>query len=85
MNGIQRIIATRPSSYLLELEKNIIHELETILNQEHELWALKSWVNWMVQGDRNMAFYHVSTLVRRETRLLLLKTMWGNGSTVRRR
>ena len=65
MNGIQRTIATRPSSYLLELEKNLIHELEAILNQEHELWALKSRVNWMVQGDRNTAFYHVSTLVRR--------------------
>ena len=51
LNGIQRTIATRPSSYLLELEKNLIHELEAILNQEHELWALKSRVNWMVQGD----------------------------------
>ena len=65
MNGLQRIIATRPSSYLLELDKNLIQELEATLNQEHKLWTLKSWVNWMVQGDRNTTFYHVFTLVRR--------------------
>ena len=30
------------------------------------MWALKSRVNWLIQGDRNTAFYHVSTLVRRK-------------------
>lgn len=30
------------------------------------MWAHKSKVNWMVQGDKNTAFYHVSTLVRRK-------------------
>ena len=30
------------------------------------MWALKSRVNWLVQGDRNTAFYYVSTLVRRK-------------------
>ena len=65
LNGLQRIIAIRPSSYLLELERNLNQELEVILNQEHDLWALKSRLNWMVQVDRNTAFYHVSTLVRR--------------------
>lgn len=58
-------MAIRPSSSLVELENKLIQELDIILNQEHELWALKSRVSWMVQGDRNTAFYHVSILVRR--------------------
>lgn len=49
----------------MELENILIRELDKILDQEHDLWALKFRVNWMVQGDRNTAFYHVSTLVRR--------------------
>ena len=56
LNGVQRAMAIRPSSSLVELENNLLKELEIILNQEHELWALKSRVNWMVQGDRNTAF-----------------------------
>ena len=46
-------------------------ELDTILSQEEELWALKSRVNWMIQGDWNTAFYHVSTLVRRKRNQIL--------------
>lgn len=65
LNGLQRVIAIRPSSYLLELENNLIQELDAILDQEHELRALKSRVIWMVQGDRDTASYHVSTLARR--------------------
>lgn len=45
LNGLQRVIAIRPSSYLLELENDLIRELDLILKQEHELWALKSRVN----------------------------------------
>ena len=41
-------------------------DLSNILNQEEELWALKSRINWMIQGDQNMSFYHVSTLIRRK-------------------
>ncbi|XP_075636620.1 uncharacterized protein LOC142608841 [Castanea sativa] len=51
VNGVQRAMAIRPSSSLVELENNLLQELDTILNQEHELWALKAQVNWMVQGD----------------------------------
>ncbi|KAK7818252.1 protein reticulata-related 4 [Quercus suber] len=65
LNGVQGAMAIRPSSSLVKLKNKLIQELDTILNQEHELWALKSRVNWMVQGNRNTAFYHVSTLVRR--------------------
>lgn len=41
-----------------------------MLNQEAELWALKSRINWMVLGDRNTSFYHVSALARRKRNLI---------------
>jgi len=72
INGIQRAIAIKPSSFLLKLEEDLLRDLDLVLNQEEELWALKSRVNWMVQGDRNVAFYHVSTLVRRKRNQIMV-------------
>ena len=71
LNGIQRAVAIRPSNFLLNLESELLKELDNVLNQEEEIWALKSRVNWMIQGDRNTAFYHVSTLVRRKRNQIL--------------
>ena len=71
LNGIQRSIAIRPSAFLCNLENELLKELDSVLSQEEELWALKSRVNWMIQGDRNTSFYHVSTLVRRKRNQIL--------------
>ena len=64
LNGIQQTISVMPLSFLLNLERKLQGELDMVLKQEEEIWALKSQVNWMIQGDRNTALYHVSTLVR---------------------
>lgn len=64
LNGIQRATAIKPSTFLLNLENEIHHELDVIIGQEEDLWAFKSRVNWMIQGDWNTTFNHVSTLVR---------------------
>ena len=66
LNGIQKAMSVKPLTFLLNLENDFLKDLDTVLNREEELWALKSRVNWMIQGDRNTAFYHVSTLVRRK-------------------
>ena len=66
LNGIQQALANRPSTFLINLENELLKELEVVLNQEEEIWVLKSRVNWLVQGDRSTNFYHVSTLVRRK-------------------
>ena len=71
LNGIQRAVAIKPSDFLLNLESELLKELDNVLNQEEEIWALKSRVNWIIQGDRNTAFYHVSTLVRRKRNQIL--------------
>lgn len=49
INGIQRAIATKPSRFLLNLEDELLRGLDSVLNQEEELRALKSRVNWMIQ------------------------------------
>ena len=49
-----------------------------MLRQEEDLWVLKSRVNWMIQGDRNMTFYHVSTLVRhKRNQIMAIKNSVG--------
>ena len=60
LNGIQKAIANHPSYSLLELEKVLHKELNTLLDQKEELWVQKSCINWLIEGDRNM-----STIVRR--------------------
>ena len=79
LNGIQKAMVMYPSAFLLNLENDLLRDLDTILNQEEEIWALKSRVNWMIQRDRNMAFYHVSTLVRRKrNKILAIKNAVGD-------
>ena len=58
---------------------NALRELDIVLNQEEELWALKSRVNLMIQGDRNTNFYHVLTLIRRKrNQILAIKNTVGD-------
>ncbi|KAK9988211.1 hypothetical protein SO802_028450 [Lithocarpus litseifolius] len=79
LSGIQRVMADRPTYFLVNLEKELRLELNSILKQEEELWALKSRINWMIQGDRNTSFYHVSTLIRRKhNKILNLKNNQGD-------
>ena len=78
LNGIQRALSLRPSDFLVKLEDELLRELDLVLRQE-ELWALKSRVNWMIQGDRNMTFYHISTLVRRKrNQIMAIKNAMGD-------
>lgn len=78
LNGIQQTISAKPSSFLLNLERKLQGDLDMVLKQEEEIWALKSRVNYMIQGDRNTAFYHVSTLVRRkQNKILAIKDYVG--------
>lgn len=79
INGIQRALALKPSTFLVNLENELLKELDVVLSQEEELWALKSRVNWMIQGDNNTFFYHVSTLVRRKrNKIMAIKDIVGN-------
>ena len=65
--GIQKALARHPSHHLLLLQDNLSIELNQILNLEEELWAIKARTNWLVSGERNTSYFHVSTLVRRSS------------------
>ena len=65
MNGLQHSLSSNPSASLVSLEKSLREEYSTILKLEEDFWALKSRINWVVEGDRNTKFYHTSTLIRR--------------------
>ena len=78
LNGIQKAMANRPSHSLVVLEKDLQKELESILNQEEELWVQKSRISRLVEGDRNTAFHHMSTIVRRRrNRISCIKNEMG--------
>lgn len=47
-NGIQLAIAIRPSTFPLNLENELLCELDVIIGQEKDLWALESLVNWVI-------------------------------------
>lgn len=79
LNGCQKALAVRPSPILVDLEKSLQCDLNEVLNQEQELWALKSRVNWMLLGDHNISSFLVLTLVRRRrNRITCMKNNVGN-------
>ena len=43
--GIQKALAVQPSNDLITLEKQLHQDLELLLDQERDLWALKSRIN----------------------------------------
>ena len=45
LDGIQRALAIRPLDSLVELERKLQADLNCVLCQEEELWALKSRLN----------------------------------------
>ncbi|GMY07340.1 transposon tx1 uncharacterized 149 kda protein [Fagus crenata] len=80
--GIQKALARHPSSSLLQLQSNLSDELNQILNLEEELWAIKSRTNWLVSGERNTSYFHISTLTRRSAnRISGIKDEVGNWLT----
>ena len=64
--GVQKALSNYLSSALINLKHQLQLELDSILDQERDLWLLKARINWMIQEDRNTSFYHVFALARRK-------------------
>ncbi|GLT97187.1 hypothetical protein SLE2022_147640 [Rubroshorea leprosula] len=65
LNGIQKALSFKPSTFLSSLEKELSKEYANILKFEEDLWFMKSRTNWVVDGDRNSKFFHLSTIKHR--------------------
>jgi hypothetical protein len=79
LRGIQISLSTRPNTFLVNMERSLRSDYLVVLQQEEEFWSCKSRYNWLIQGDRNTAFFHLSTLVRRKrNRIFSLKDDMGN-------
>ena len=63
--GVEKALANAPSQRLINIHKFLLGELEKILDLEEELWGMKARTNWLIQGERNTTFFHISTLNRR--------------------
>ena len=65
LNRTQKALANNLNNFLLQLERELIEEYSLILLREEEFWALKFRLNVATFGDKNTAFFHVSTVVCR--------------------
>ena len=79
LKGIQTMLSTNLNNFLVNLERDLRKEFTKILKLEEELWAMKSHITWLVEGDRNTNFYHTLALVRRRrNRITCMKDRAGN-------
>lgn len=79
LKGIQSALADRPSSSLIDLERGLRAEFSEVLRLEEEFWSMKSRITWVIDGDRNTAFFHTSALVRRRrNKITCIKDRVGN-------
>lgn len=65
IKGVQTALGNNPKNFLINLEKSFLVELSSVANLEAEFWSIKSRIAWVVEGDRNTAFFHNSALIRR--------------------
>lgn len=67
---------------MINLQNALTDELNGILAMEEELWAMKSRTNWLIQGERNTAYFHLSTLARHtRTCIVTIKNSMGDWIT----
>lgn len=79
MEEVQRALARRYSSFLIDLERGLKKERNLILLQEEMLWLQKSRIEWLKSGDNNKCFFHTSTVVRRRrNKIYMLMDIEGN-------
>lgn len=66
LQGIQKSIEKVDSISLVRLENHFQHEYNEILFQEELHWYQKSRGKWVKLGDKNTAFFHAQTVIRRK-------------------
>ncbi|KAL8142445.1 hypothetical protein V2J09_015477 [Rumex salicifolius] len=65
LEQVQGRFSNKPLRNALLLEQTLKIKLEEVLHQEQLLWFQKSRVAFLVDGNRNTRFYHLTTVIRR--------------------
>lgn len=78
LKGVQILQATNRSTNLAKLEYNLRHQLHEVLYHEEIFWFQKSKEEWIVLGDRNTRFYHLSIKIK-NNRLAMNSLKNGDG------
>ena len=63
--GTQKALASCPNPFLINLQNQLSEEYNLILQMEEEIWAMKARTNWIILGEMNTSYFHMSTLARR--------------------
>ncbi|KAL8151867.1 hypothetical protein V2J09_021675 [Rumex salicifolius] len=71
IEGIDNAIASGGPPRLLHLQSKLKRDLEDCLQQEEMFWFQKSREKWVELGDRNTAYFHASTIIRRRRKYVL--------------
>lgn len=56
LNGIQQARGGCDNNFLNSLENKLLTKMDQILTQEENLWKQKSWIFWLLEGERNTRF-----------------------------
>ncbi|KAL9243847.1 hypothetical protein vseg_017686 [Gypsophila vaccaria] len=65
LNGIQKRLELGWNGYLVKLEKDLRLEFDDILREEELYWRQRYKGQFIVHGERNTRFFHLSTILRR--------------------
>ena len=65
LSGVEKVLAHNPSQRMINLHSWLSKELDKIMSLEKELWGIKTRTDWLIHGERNTTFFHLSTLIRK--------------------
>ncbi|CAN1154330.1 hypothetical protein LINPERHAP2_LOCUS19950 [Linum perenne] len=67
---IENVADYRSDNIITGQELDLRRKLEEVLWQEELLWIQKLRANWIINGDRNTRYFHVTTMMRRARNLI---------------
>lgn len=79
LKGVRSALGNNSSNFLINLEKSLLEELSSVASSEADFWSMKSRIWCVIEGDKNIASFHNSTLIRcRRNHISSLKDCMGN-------